>query len=133
MTRLISNSTRSRRAASTEGGTGASAPTAEEEVLAGLVTWLPVVPVRGSLGGRPSTGRRARPRPVSYRLLSRRACAGSAWRRRAEALCPHLCRTGRRAASLVLASGSSPRGCPTPHAFWGPAFLKRCWSVVRRH
>src|SRR3954454_21561812 len=82
MTRLISNSTRSRRAASTDGGTGAPAPTTElpdgvlpegvlpdagsSGVLAALVTWLP-----GPAGPRPSAaeGRRREACPSTARVL----------------------------------------------------------------
>src|SRR3712207_597072 len=69
ITRLISNSTRSRRAASAEGGTGAD--DCSNDVLAALLTGLP-----GRGGPRPPrrTGGRRRggepvPSPVSYRFL----------------------------------------------------------------
>src|ERR687883_480662 len=70
MTRLISNSTRSRRAASTDGGTGCPADWSSE-VLAALLTELP-----GRAGPRPRVlqdaggagdGRRARPRQCPTR------------------------------------------------------------------
>src|SRR3954452_5080202 len=77
MTRLISNSTRSRRAASADGGTGASPAAGLPEgvssgVLAALVTWLPGRAGPALRSGRPPTGRHARRRPVSYRFLSER-------------------------------------------------------------
>src|SRR4051794_19197575 len=97
MTRLISNSTRSRRAASTDGGTGAPAPTTElpdrvsSGVLAALVTWLP-----GPAGPRPSAaeGRRREACPSTASVLQ--VPKGTLWltqtRQDARA---HLCRERR--------------------------------------
>src|SRR5215203_5652854 len=72
MTRLISNSTRSRRAASTDGGTGAAGLAGVVSVLAALLTWLPGrAGPRLPAGAKPSTGRWTRPvQPVSYRFLT---------------------------------------------------------------
>src|SRR3954471_6787703 len=139
MTRLISNSTRSRWAASTDGGTGAPAPTTElpdgvlpdgvlpdgvsSGVLAALVTWLP-----GPAGPRPSAaeGRRREACPSTASVLQ--VPKGRLWltqtRQDARA---HLCRERRsllawiprRAAPPVAARRpffSGPSRAPPPHA-----------------
>src|SRR3954471_21531821 len=139
MTRLISNSTRSRWAASTDGGTGAPAPTTElpdgvlpdgvlpdgvsSGVLAALVTWLP-----GPAGPRPSAaeGRRREACPSTASVLQ--VPKGTLWltqtRQDARA---HLCRERRsllawiprRAAPPVAARRpffSGPSRAPAPHA-----------------
>src|SRR3954451_24925971 len=134
MTRLISNSTRSRRAASTDGGTGAPAPTTElpdgvlpdgvsSGVLAALVTWLP-----GPADPRPSAaeGRRREACPSTASVLQvpkGRLCLTQT-RQDARA---HLCRERRsllawiprRAAPPVAARRpffSGPSRAPAPHA-----------------
>src|SRR3954453_2143464 len=134
MTRLISNSTRSRWAASADGGTGAPAPTTElpdgvlpdgvsSGVLAALVTWLP-----GPAGPRPSAaeGRRREACPSTASVLQ--VPKGTLWltqtRQDARA---HLCRERRsllawiprRAAPPVAARRpffSGPSRAPAPHA-----------------
>src|SRR3712207_1518751 len=125
MTRLISKSTRSSRLASTDGGTGTAAPCGELSigVLAAVLTELP-----GRAGprppgtGEPSTGRRGpSPEPSVLHVPGRRGRTPETWgpRDRHDAKSPgrprpHPCPRGVVAASLALASGSSPRGCPTP-------------------
>src|SRR4051794_2450099 len=113
ITRLISKSTRSSLAASTDGGTGAPrAAVFSSGVLAALVTGLP-----DRAGPRPredvGRGRQARP-PASVLHLregTTRAARPPADRaHRRSQVCPPRGGT----ASLNSASGSSPRGCPTP-------------------
>src|SRR4051795_9353271 len=124
ITRLISNRARSMRAASTDGGTGAPAPAAtvlpdglSRGVLAALLTWLPgAAGSATSLLGGAGDGTACPSEPVSYRLLS--GCRARATARRARATRPRAqpAAAGSDTASLGGASGSSPRGCPTPHA-----------------
>ena len=97
MTRLISNSTRSSWAASTDGGTGE--PDSRRSRSGCWQRWSRgslVVPVHGP-GQGPSTGRQSAPEPVSYTFLSRRRTL------RRSATATRLAESQRRAADTLPA------------------------------
>ena len=111
MTRLISNSTRSSRAASTDGGTGAPRLRALDRGAGSAGHGAPWSCRSRPPGGRPSTGRHSRPGASVLHVAGRHSHAGTLLRpargRRARAV-PHPCPRGCRLLASIPRRAAPP-------------------------